>query len=175
MKSLNFILLSCILSLILILVVCYFHINKQTDLLQDARQTIAIMHSDNREMATSLLVLTDEVQLRQDLTSIIVDAARHYNIDPLLLANLIKSESNFRPNIKHAIPNVVCMAGINTKHHTKTLYNPSSIAGCVFASAEILSKYIDDSDSLTLALTKYKGFSPLGHTQAKAVLKDTYK
>lgn len=136
---------------------------------------ISQQQSDNAAMASTILSLTEEVQLRQDITSLIVDAARAYNVDPKLLANLIKSESNFRPNIKHSVPHVECMAGINNKAHPKTLYNPSSITGCVYASAEILAKYIDESDGLTLALTKYKGFSPLGHTQAKAVIKETYK
>lgn len=143
--------------------------------LTSQQETIDKQASDNEQMALTILSLVDEVQLRQDITSVIVDASRAYNVDPKLLANLIKSESNFRPNIKHSVPHVECIAGINNKAHPKTLYNPSSITGCVYASAEILAKYIDESDGLTLALTKYKGFSPLGHTQAKAVIKETYK
>lgn len=139
------------------------------------QQLTTEQHSDNQAMATTILILSDEVQLRQDITSLIVDASRAYNVDPRLVANLIKSESNFRPNIKHSLPQVQCMSGINLKAHPKVLYNPDTITGCVFASAEVLSKYIEDSDGLTLALTKYKGFSPLGHTQAKQVIKDTYK
>lgn len=139
------------------------------------KQLTAKQYADNQEMATTILILSDEVQLRQDITSLIVDASRHYNVDPRLIANLIKSESNFRPNIKHSLPHVQCMSGINLKAHPKVLYNPDTITGCIFASAELLSKYIEDSDGLTLALTKYKGFSPLGHTQAKQVIRDTYK
>ena len=139
------------------------------------QQLTTEQHSDNQAMAATILILSDEVQLRQDITSLIVDASRHYNVDPRLIANLIKSESNFRPNIKHSLPQVQCMSGINLKAHPKVLYNPDTITGCVFASAELLSKYIEDSDGLTLALTKYKGFSPLGHTQAKQVIRDTYK
>ena len=150
-------------------------VDQLTTDLNTAQTTISKQQSDNEQMALIILSLVDEVQLRQDITSLIVDAARAYNIDPKLLANLIKSESNFRPNIKHSVPHVECMAGINNKAHPKTLYNPSSITGCVYAAAEILAKYIDESDGLTLALTKYKGFSPLGHTQAKAVIKETYK
>ena len=139
------------------------------------QQLTTEQHSDNQAMAATILILSDEVQLRQDITSLIVDASRHYNVDPRLIANLIKSESNFRPNIKHSLPQVQCMSGINLKAHPKVLYNPDTITGCIFASAELLSKYIEDSDGLTLALTKYKGFSPLGHTQAKQVIRDTYK
>ncbi len=149
--------------------------NIKYEVIHELNATISQQQSDNAAMASTILALTEEVQLRQDITSLIVDAARAYNVDPKLLANLIKSESNFRPNIKHSVPHVECMAGINNKAHPKTLYNPSSITGCVYASAEILAKYIDESDGLTLALTKYKGFSPLGHTQAKAVIKETYK
>ena len=156
----------------------YLLIDQRTNIYQkltSQQETIDKQASDNEQMALTILSLVDEVQLRQDITSLIVDAARAYNVDPKLLANLIKSESNFRPNIKHSVPHVECMAGINNKAHPKTLYNPSSITGCVYASAEILAKYINESDGLTLALTKYKGFSPLGHTQAKAVIKETYK
>ena len=149
--------------------------NIKYEVVPEFNATISQQQSDNAAMASTILALTEEVQLRQDITSLIVDAARAYNVDPKLLANLIKSESNFRPNIKHSVPHVECMAGINNKAHPKTLYNPSSITGCIYASAEILAKYIDESDGLTLALTKYKGFSPLGHTQAKAVIKETYK
>ena len=156
----------------------YLLIDQRTNIYQkltSQQETIDKQASDNEQMALTILSLVDEVQLRQDITSLIVDAARAYNVDPKLLANLIKSESNFRHNIKHSVPHVECMAGINNKAHPKTLYNPSSITGCVYASAEILAKYINESDGLTLALTKYKGFSPLGHTQAKAVIKETYK
>ena len=149
--------------------------NIKYEVIPGLNATTSQQQSDNTAMASTILLLTEEVQLRQDITSLIVDAARAYNVDPKLLANLIKSESNFRPNIKHSVPYVECMAGINNKAHPKTLYNPSSITGCVYAAAEILAKYIDESDGLTLALTKYKGFSPLGHTQAKAVIKETYK
>lgn len=159
-------------------VALYFIYTHNTSLkiqLRELQQLASSQHSDNSVMASTIIILSDEVQLRQDITSLIVDASRAYNVDPLLIANLIKSESNFRPNIKHSIPHVQCMSGINLKAHPKVLYNPATIAGCVFASAEILSKYIEDSDGLTLALTKYKGFSPLGHTQAKQVIRATYK
>lgn len=156
----------------------YLLIDQRTNIYQkltSQQEIIDKQASDNEQMATTILLLVDEVQLRQDITSVIIDASRAYNIDPMLLTQLIKSESNFRPNIKHAISTVECMSGINTKQHPKTLHNPTSVVGCVYASAEILSKYIEDSDGLTLALTKYKGFSPLGHTQAKQVLSDYKK
>lgn len=120
-------------------------------------------------------ILANEVVLRQDITSLIVDAARSYNLDPMLLARLIKSESNFRPNPKHATPNIVGPAGINTKAWKNTKHNPHSYVGNIYTSAEILSHYVEDSDSLTLALTRYKGLSPLGFSQAKQIVKETEK
>ena len=137
-------------------------------------QQLAQANSDNELLAATILTLADEVQLREDITSVIIDASRMYNVPPMLLTQTIRSESSFRPNVKHSIPTVECMSGINTKAHPKTFHNPTSLTGCVYASAEILSKYISDSDGLTLALTKYKGFSPLGHTQAKQVIKAYY-
>lgn len=116
--------------------------------------------------------LEAEVKLRQDLTSLIVDAARSYNLDPMLLAKVIKSESNFRPNPKHTLPHIIGPGGINTKAHSKLKHNPNSYVGNIYASAEVLSYYLEDSDSLILALTRYKGLSPLGLSQAKSILKE---
>jgi len=124
-----------------------------------------VMQNINKE-------LLKELELRQDITSLIVDSARAYNLDPKLLATVLKSESNFRPNPKHKLPQVVGVAGINTKANPKTLHNPQSYVGNVYASAEILANYVESSDSLTLALTRYKGLSPMGYRQAKDVLKE---
>ncbi len=168
-------LLAIILVLSIVIWQFYDRYSKLSTEVEALQKLTTEQHSDNAAMASTIIILTDEVQLRQDITSLIVDASRAYNVDPRLLANLIKSESNFRPNIAHSLPQVKCMSGINLKAHPKVLYNPDTITGCVFASAELLSKYIEDSDGLTLALTKYKGFSPLGHTQAKQVIRDTYK
>ena len=117
-------------------------------------------------------ILANEVVLRQDITSLIVDAVRSYNLDPLLLARVIKSEGNFRPNPKHALPHVIGPAGINTKAWKHTKHNPHSYVGSYYVGAEILSHYIEDSDSLTLALTRYKGLSPLGFSQAKQIVRE---
>ena len=126
----------------------------------------------NEDLYNENKILANEVVLRQDITSLIVDAARSYNLDPKLLAKVIKSESNFRPNPKHALPHVVGPAGINTKTWKATLHNPNSYVGNIYAGAEVLSHYIEDSDSLTLALTRYKGLSPLGLSQAKQIVKE---
>ena len=126
----------------------------------------------NEDLYKENKFLVNEVVLRQDITSLIVDAARSYNLDPKLLAKVIKSESNFRPNPRHALPHVVGPAGINTKAWKTTLHNPNSYVGNIYAGAEILSHYIEDSDNLTLALTRYKGLSPLGLSQAKQIVNE---
>ena len=126
----------------------------------------------NEDLYKENKILVNEVVLRQDITSLIVDAARSYNLDPKLLAKVIKSESNFRPNPKHALPHVVGPAGINTKAWKTTLHNPNSYVGNIYSGAEILSHYIENSDSITLALTRYKGLSPLGLSQAKQIVKE---
>lgn len=135
---------------------------------------------DDLEVANNLVaeyitendILAEEVVLRQDITSLIVDAARSYNLNPMLLAKVIKSESNFRPNPKHSTPYIVGPGGINTKAWKSTKHNPHSYVGNIYSSAEILSHYVEDSDSLALALTRYKGLSPLGFTQAKEIVKE---
>lgn len=145
--------------------------NLKSDL-STANQTIAQMRSDNTQMANSVLILSEEVQLRQDITSLIVDAGRSYNIDPKLLAHVIKSESNFRPNPKHAVPHWVGPGGVNVKAWPHLRNNPYSYTGNIYASAEILSYYLDDSDTTLLALTRYKSLSPQGFAIAKSILKD---
>ena len=145
--------------------------NLKSDL-DTANQTIAQMRSDNAQMANSVLILSEEVQLRQDITSLIVDAGRSYNIDPKLLAHVIKSESNFRPNPKHAVPHWVGPGGVNVKAWPHLRNNPYSYTGNIYASAEILSYYLDDSDTTLLALTRYKSLSPQGFAIAKSILKD---
>ena len=117
-------------------------------------------------------ILANEVILRQDITSVIVSAAREYKIDPMLLAKVIKSESNFRPNPHHKLPYVIGPGGINTKVWKRLKHNPHSYVGNIYCSAEILSRYLENSDSLIEAITKYKGFSKLGLKQAKEVVKD---
>lgn len=146
--------------------------------IRDSQTTIIKTYvQDNKvliELSEALIEYTstvnEELELRQDLTSLIIDAARSYNIDPKLLAVTIKSESNFRPNPRHALPYVKGSSGINVKANNKLKHNASSYVGNIYASAEILSQYIETSDSLTLALTRYKGLSPLGFSQAKKII-----
>lgn len=146
--------------------------NSQDNLISALKQQILDEKQINEGLYHENKILANEVVLRQDITSVIVDAARSYNIDPMLLAKVIKSESNFRPNPKHALPHIIGPAGINTKVWKDTKHNPHSYVGNIYTGAEILSFYLEDSDSLTMALTRYKGLSPLGLKQAKEIVKE---
>ena len=147
-------------------------LKSQNQVLVDDISTIANTYESMIQYVESV---NDELELRQDLTSLIIDAARSYNIDPKLLAIIIKSESNFRPSPQHKLPQVVGSSGINTKAHKTLKHNPNSYTGNIYASAEILAKYIEDSDSLTLAIARYKGLSPLGLKFAKEIVKEYHK
>ena len=136
---------------------------------------ITVIANTYEAMIQHVELVNEELDLRQDLTSLIIDAARSYNIDPKLLAVIIKSESNFRPSPQHKLPQVVGSSGINTKAHKTLKHNPNSYTGNIYASAEILAKYIEDSDSLTLAIARYKGLSPLGLKFAKEIVKEYHK
>ena len=136
---------------------------------------ITVIANTYEAMIQYVELVNEELDLRQDLTSLIIDAARSYNIDPKLLAIIIKSESNFRPSPQHKLPQVVGSSGINTKAHKTLKHNPNSYTGNIYASAEILAKYIEDSDSLTLAIARYKGLSPLGLKFAKEIVKEYHK
>lgn len=164
----------CLISLLLTLEIW---VNKQDTIamelkISELNQQILDEKQINEDLYQENKILANEIILRQDITSVIVDAARSYNLDPMLLARIIKSESNFRPNTKHSLPHIIGPAGINTKVWTHTKNNPNSYVGNIYTGAEILSFYLDDSDSLTMALTRYKGLSPLGLSQAKAIVKE---
>ena len=155
--------------LLVVLFIAFTGVEKD---LKAAKYAMVNLKAQNEALYQENKILANEVTLRQDITSLIVDAARSYNLDPILLAKLIKSESNFRPNPKHALPHVTGPAGINTKVWKNTKHNPNSYVGNIYAGAEILSHYIEGSDSLTLALARYKGLSPLGLEQAKEIVKE---
>lgn len=154
----------------------YLDLSNQVKVLQEQnkvlREDLIVELNVSEQMYQENKILANEVVLRQDITSVIIDAARSYNLDPMLLAKVIKSESNFRPNPKHSLPNIIGPAGINTKVWTGTKHNPHSYVGNIYTGAEILSFYLEDSDSLTMALTRYKGLSPLGLRQAKEIVKE---
>lgn len=140
--------------------------------LNNLKADIVIIENIANDYYEENKILANEIVLRQDITSVIVAAAREYKIDPMLLTKVIKSESNFRPNPHHKLPYVVGPGGINTKVWKHLKNNPHSYVGNIYCSAEILSKYLENSSSLTNAIAKYKGFSKLGLKQAKEVVKD---
>lgn len=147
-------------------------VDRYTKQIDELKVDYSLLEQRSYLLEDTIEELEAEVKLRLDLTSLIVDAARSYNLDPMLLAKVIKSESNFRPNPKHTLPHITGPGGVNTKSWKSTKHNPHSYVGNIYSSAEILSHYVEDSDSLTLALTRYKGLSPLGFTQAKEIVKE---
>ena len=170
--------ITCFLALAVASITIYgltYENTKQLAIIENYKQDNAILVELSESLINYTTAVNEELQLRQDLTSLIIDASRSYNIDPKLLAITIKSESNFRPDPKHALPQVTGSSGINTKANSKLKHNPYSYVGNIYASAEILSRYIETSDSLTLALTRYKGLSPQGFGQAKEILKEYNK
>ena len=170
--------ITCFLALAVASITIYrltYENTKQLAIINSYKQDNAVLVELSESLINYTTSVNEELQLRQDLTSLIIDASRSYNIDPKLLAITIKSESNFRPNPQHALPHVKGSAGINVKANNKLKHNASSYVGNVYASAEILAGYIETSDSLTLALTRYKGLSPQGFGQAKEILKEYNK
>ena len=170
--------ITCFLALAVASITIYgltYENTKQLAIIENYKQDNATLVELSEALINYTTAVNEELQLRQDLTSLIIDASRSYNIDPKLLAITIKSESNFRPNPQHALPHVKGSAGINVKANNKLKHNASSYVGNVYASAEILAGYIETSDSLTLALTRYKGLSPQGFGQAKEIIKEYYR
>lgn len=173
-----FSIITCFLALAVASITIYgltYENTKQLAIIENYKQDNAVLVELSESLINYTTSVNEELQLRQDLTSLIIDASRSYNIDPKLLAITIKSESNFRPNPQHALSHVKGSAGINVKANNKLKHNASSYVGNVYASAEILAGYIETSDSLTLALTRYKGLSPQGFGQAKEIIKEYNK
>lgn len=171
-----FLLLSVLMAISLAGTAYYYKLNTIKDIaIESYKQDNATLVELSEALINYTVAVNTELELRQDITSLIIDAARSYNIDPKLLAITIKSESNFRPDPNHKLPHVVGSSGINTKANSKLKHNPYSYVGNIYASAEILSRYMENSDSLTLALTRYKGLSPQGFGQAKEILKEYNK
>lgn len=173
MRDYIYVLYVFLISILSVLVVTYKNENAELRL-ENQRLNTDMNITANTYLAMIEYVgsVNEEIQLRQDITSLVIDAARAYNIEPMFLAKVIKSEGNFRPNPNHALPQVKGSAGINTGVHKDLKNNAFSFTGNIYSGAEILSKYIEDSDSLTLAIARYKGLSPLGLTQAKSVVKE---
>ena len=170
--------ITCFLALAVASITIYgltYENTKQLAIIENYKQDNVALVELSEALINYTTIINEELQLRQDLTSLIIDASRSYNIDPKLLAITIKSESNFRPNPQHSLPHVKGSAGINVKANNKLKHNASSYVGNVYASAEILAGYIETSDSLTLALTRYKGLSPQGFSQAKEIVKEYNK
>ena len=170
--------ITCFLALAVASVTIYgltYENTKQLAIIENYKQDNVALVELSEALINYTTSVNEELQLRQDLTSLIIDASRSYNIDPKLLAITIKSESNFRPNPQHTLPHVKGSAGINVKANNKLKHNASSYVGNVYASAEILAGYIETSDSLILALTRYKGLSPQGFSQAKEIVKEYNK
>ena len=170
--------ITCFLALAVASITIYgltYENTKQLAIIENYKQDNATLVELSEALINYTTSVNEELQLRQDLTSLIIDASRSYNIDPKLLAITIKSESNFRPNPQHTLPHVKGSAGINVKANNKLKHNASSYVGNVYASAEILAGYIETSDSLILALTRYKGLSPQGFSQAKEIVKEYNK
>ena len=119
--------------------------------------------------------LNEKAQDMDTIQGVIYEAGKHFKVDPLLLTAIIKSESNFRPYPKHKLKHIVGIAGINVKEHLELLqYNPYSVKGNIWASAQILDSYNKDGN-MTKAIAKYKGYSKEGIKQANEVLASYYQ
>jgi len=104
---------------------------------------------------------------------------------PIIQTALLDSESSFRSNPKHALGGVVGMGGIywnvwkdqlrkeGIAYSKEDLRNP--IVN-IKASAYVVSCYMKEChQNNRLALAHYKGFSPLGRSQAENVLQIAMK
>lgn len=173
MREYIYVLYVFLISILSVLIVTYKNENAELRLENQRLNTdMSITANTYLAMIEYVGSVNEEIQLRQDITSLVIDAARAYNIEPMFLAKVIKSESNFRPNPNHGLPQIKGSAGINTNAHKQLKNNASSYTGNIYSAAEILARYVEDSDSLTLAIARYKGLSPLGLSQAKSVVKE---
>lgn len=107
----------------------------------------------------------------KDITKAVytLEAAKTYNINPLLLTHLINSESMYKEKVKHSLSSVKGLAGINER--VWKIPNKTSKEQ-IFAGAYILRVYLDKYKGNEVeALHGYKGKTPLGRRQALLVYK----
>lgn len=99
--------------------------------------------------------------------SYVYKASKLYSLDPLLLTSLINSESSFLPSVKHSLPHVKGLAGINYKYWN---IPNDTVEEQIHAGAIVLKHYLDRyNNDYIKALTAYKGISNLGKKQALLV------
>ena len=99
--------------------------------------------------------------------------ANVYNIDVSIFAALIYSESSYNVNIKHALPYVIGLGGINLKAHPHHRHRAFTPKGNLEAAAMELRWHLDKHNGNYLqALWSYKGRGAkgLGLRQAHNVL-----
>ena len=102
----------------------------------------------------------------------IIKAAEAYDINPLMLGALCKTESEFTQNCKHDLPYVIGAFGISTKDHTDLPANPNTFYGNAKCSAFILRQNLDKYDgNYKKAITAYKGICKTGRARADQVIK----
>ena len=90
--------------------------------------------------------------------------SKMYQIEPLIFASLIRSESNFNPNCKHKDKNCKGIGGVNTK-----LCGQQTDMGAV---ANVLSASLKRSKGdYREALHRYKSMTPRGLELADSVLR----
>ncbi|CUU91942.1 transglycosylase SLT domain-containing protein [Campylobacter hyointestinalis] len=99
--------------------------------------------------------------------SYVYKASKLNSLDPLLLTSLINSESSFLPSVKHSLPHVKGLAGINHKYWN---IPNDTVEEQIHAGAIVLKHYLDryNNDYLK-TLIAYKGISNLGRKQALLV------
>lgn len=99
---------------------------------------------------------------------------------PYIQASLLASESDFRTNPRHAIRTVYGMGGIYADVWADDLKDVGIIT-CnrdllnpmknIESSAFVVATFMKSSKSTYVALAKYKGYSPLGKSQAREVIR----
>jgi hypothetical protein len=89
-----------------------------------------------------------------------------------LVASLIKSESDFRVNPNHGLKGVEGQSGIYTTMHPDNPFNARTSKGNIYSCVWILNQCNSQADGNTLiALKYYKGYSNLGESRARHVVK----
>lgn len=112
----------------------------------------------------------------EDLGASPIDAKRAmmasevYGIDPKWDGALITSECSWK-EVTHDLPYVKGKCAINTKENRHVKYNVQSEFSNMLAGAQLFREYLDVYETYPKAIKRYKGWSPLGESQARHVMK----
>lgn len=146
-----------------------------------------------RHLKVTSMIIEDDIRAHNpaltetEVRTFAQDVVKHANdgkYSAYMHSSLISSECSWHKYVTHALPYVIGMGGINTRSWTAVLKKENIIRDVadlkdprvnIRASAFIFKTYLSERKTVKGALACYKGYSPLGISQAQQVIAHAVK